>query len=242
MFKVLVVDDDKDVSLFITRLLEKRFMCSVLIARDGLEALAVAKSEKPEVIFLDITMPGMDGIETLESLKSDNDLKKIPVIMLTAIGEKNIFVKAMALGAVDYILKPLIYLPVYERIKEIFNLLKYRKQSGKVAHAEVVTPKTDKELILVIDGDDEFVQSFSLKMSDGYEIISAGRVTDALKIFKEKHPKLVCIGTGILGIDQIGLARKVREAAGENELTIYALEDDKIGDEDRNLFDMIIAK
>ena len=82
-YKILVVDDELDMRTFITTLLETNGYKPVA-ATDGKEGLELARKVKPDLIILDITMPVMTGIEMLEKLKAERDLKDIPVIMLTA--------------------------------------------------------------------------------------------------------------------------------------------------------------
>ncbi len=84
--KILTIDDSKTIRLIIGKAF-KSFDCEVMEASNGVEGLAVAAKEKPDIIILDLTMPIMDGYETLTKLKSDPELKSIPVVMLTAEGE-----------------------------------------------------------------------------------------------------------------------------------------------------------
>jgi CheY-like chemotaxis protein len=81
--KILSVDDSKTIRLIISRAF-KPYDCQVLEAANGLEGMAVATREKPDVIILDVTMPIMDGMEMLSMLRASHDLRTIPVVMLTA--------------------------------------------------------------------------------------------------------------------------------------------------------------
>ncbi|MFH1394637.1 MAG: response regulator [Candidatus Omnitrophota bacterium] len=85
---ILVVDDEKDVlELLATKLTIANY--NVLTADNGLDALTIAKAEKPDLIILDILMPGMDGAETAEALKNDPATKSIPIIFLTCLVTKS---------------------------------------------------------------------------------------------------------------------------------------------------------
>lgn len=84
--KVLIVDDEEDVLIYLTALFREHDFEAVT-AVSGKHALEVAKSEKPHIITLDITMPEQSGIKTFRNLKSDDELKEIPVIFVTAIGD-----------------------------------------------------------------------------------------------------------------------------------------------------------
>lgn len=104
--KILVVDDE----INLLKLVESRLKATgyeVITARDGKEGLEKAKTEKPDLILLDIIMPGMDGREALKKLKLNEDTKSIPVVMLTVKGEPEEIVDSLVYsGAVDYIVKP----------------------------------------------------------------------------------------------------------------------------------------
>ena len=81
--KILVADDEPEIVDIVKRMLEDEY--EVITAYDGEEALRKAKKEKPDLILLDILMPKLDGWETLKKLKEDEELKNIPVSMLTAL-------------------------------------------------------------------------------------------------------------------------------------------------------------
>ncbi len=84
--KVLIVDDEQDVLVYLSTLFEDNGFDTIL-AENGIEALEKAKSEVPDLITLDITMPEQSGIKTYRYLKQDTNLFQIPVIIITAVGE-----------------------------------------------------------------------------------------------------------------------------------------------------------
>lgn len=101
--KILVVDDEDDVRLFLQDFLSEREF-QVMSASCGEEAVVIVEKEKPDIVLLDLMMPGMDGIECLEKIK-----KMIPstnVIMITALNDEARVARAKKLGAHNYILKP----------------------------------------------------------------------------------------------------------------------------------------
>jgi two-component system, OmpR family, alkaline phosphatase synthesis response regulator PhoP len=104
MTKILVVEDDKFLdSAYRAKLTKTGF--EVRIATDGNEALRTLQSFTPDIILLDLVMPGKDGFATLEEIKKSDKLKHIPVIVASNLGQKEDLDKALALGAVDYIIK-----------------------------------------------------------------------------------------------------------------------------------------
>ena len=102
--KILSIDDSKTIRIIIRNAF-KRFDCEIIEAGNGFEGLEQARS-KPDLILLDITMPVMDGLTMLERLHQTPALNGIPVIMLTAEGQKSSAEKAVALGSRGYLVKP----------------------------------------------------------------------------------------------------------------------------------------
>lgn len=102
---VLIIDDEIHIRRLIAQMLELAGY-QVLEAAGGAEALRLIEETTPDVITCDIFMPGMSGFEVLEALKSQPASAKIPVIMLTALGQDKDTARAMELGAADYVTKP----------------------------------------------------------------------------------------------------------------------------------------
>ena len=105
MSKILVVDDDLKIQMVIRIMLEKSGY-EVKCVSSGLEAFQELDSYNPDLIMLDVMMPGMDGYEVCRKIKSNEKTKEIPVIMLTALGMGEDFEKALENGADWYIVKP----------------------------------------------------------------------------------------------------------------------------------------
>ena len=103
--KILTVDDSKTIRLVIARSL-RPYACVVIEATNGEEGLEIAAREKPDLIILDITMPVMDGVTMLSKLKEDEELRKTPVLMLTAESGRDNMLYISQLGVRDYQTKP----------------------------------------------------------------------------------------------------------------------------------------
>jgi two-component system response regulator MprA len=103
--RILVVDDDPEITSFIKRGLAYEGY-SVDIAANGLEALSKAREREPDLVILDIMMPGMDGIEVAKRLRQGGD---VPILMLTAKGTVADKVKGLESGADDYLVKPFAF-------------------------------------------------------------------------------------------------------------------------------------
>jgi DNA-binding response OmpR family regulator len=103
--RVLVVDDEAPIRLLCRVNLEAEGM-QVLEAADGLAGVEAARAERPDVILLDVMMPGMDGWQVAERLVEDDTTNQIPLIFLTARAELRDRARGLELGGVDYITKP----------------------------------------------------------------------------------------------------------------------------------------
>ncbi len=119
--KVLIVDDTPaNLDVLYKTLKDENYELSV--AKDGANALSYVPKFQPNLILLDIMMPGMDGFETCQKLKENEVTKDIPIIFLTAKSEKKDILKGFDLGAVDYITKPFNHEEVLARVKNQFKV------------------------------------------------------------------------------------------------------------------------
>lgn len=105
MPKIMVVDDEPDLVRLVQFRLEREGW-QVVTASDGLSAISLAAEERPDLIFLDVMMPGMDGFEVLEQIRTRRGVYKTPVVMLTAKGTTTDLEKARELYVQHYIIKP----------------------------------------------------------------------------------------------------------------------------------------
>ncbi len=106
--RILLADDEPDM----TRIMGKSLEISgyeVIIANDGIECISKARHEQPDVILLDNVMPNMDGLTTLEKLRSSKRTEDIPVIIVTALADEDSIARAMKGGADSYVIKPFDY-------------------------------------------------------------------------------------------------------------------------------------
>ncbi|MBI5575962.1 MAG: response regulator transcription factor [Deltaproteobacteria bacterium] len=117
---ILIVEDEKEIRDLLAHYLKKEGFTPIL-ARDGEEGFTKARSEKPDMILLDILLPKMDGLELLRKFRADQEIARTPVAMLTAKGDETDRIVGLELGADDYIPKPFSPREVVARIKAIFR-------------------------------------------------------------------------------------------------------------------------
>ncbi|BDU50029.1 response regulator transcription factor [Haliovirga abyssi] len=119
--KVLVVDDEVHIVQIVKFNLEKRGGYTVVTAKNGAEGLKVAKEQNPDMILSDVMMPKMSGFEFCKAVKSDEELKDIPFIILTAKGQEADIKDGETSGADDYITKPFSPKSLLTKVAEILG-------------------------------------------------------------------------------------------------------------------------
>lgn len=124
MPKVLVVDDEPLIRMLLEQSLEEfeDHGVEILSAENGLEAVEVIKRERPELVFLDVMMPKMNGFEVCHMIKNQLQMKDICVVMLTAKGQEQDKLKAEEAGIDHYITKPFSIREVADKVSEILNI------------------------------------------------------------------------------------------------------------------------
>lgn len=120
MKKILIVDDEPNIVMSLEYTFKKKNY-EVYIARDGGEALQIAKDKIPDVVLLDIMMPNIDGYETLKQIKSNRDLKDTKVVFLSAKNKTTDIEKGLQMGADKYLTKPFSVKKLVTEINELLN-------------------------------------------------------------------------------------------------------------------------
>ena len=118
--KILIADDNDNIREALSYLLEDEGY-SLTLAKDGAETLAKVRDVRPDVLFLDIMMPEMNGYDVCRIVKNDPELKKTYVIMLTAKGQVAEQERGREVGADEYIVKPFSPMEILAKIKNIFH-------------------------------------------------------------------------------------------------------------------------
>lgn len=191
MARVLVIEDNP-ASLDLMIYLLRAFGHTPLPARDGLQGIEVARSERPDLILCDIQLPGADGIEVCEELKKDSVLKHVPLVAVTAyamVGDRE---KLLAHGFNGYLSKPIQPQTFIEQIKPYLSMqpaeLKTAAQPAGLATRTRVAAGT----ILVVDNSPVNISlTRSMLEPFGYEIIAAKGVDEGMRLLREQAPDVV---------------------------------------------------
>ncbi len=170
--KILIVDDDPFIRGMVRQFLEDKGY-TIEEAEDAKEAIGKTRSSRPDLIILDIMMPGLSGYDVLRVLKNDELTSDIPVLVLSVLENKQ---KALMLGASEYITKPFDEKDLYERIQKILS-----------HHGQ-------KERIMIIDRDISLMRQLSQFMrSKGYEVIECRPEPEEVKNGLKSAPERVFV-------------------------------------------------
>lgn len=175
MRDILVVDDNKFNLLVVKEALSDEFNVITVMSGDG--ALRYLKLKIPDLILLDINMPGMDGKKTLEKIKNNNKWKDIPIMFLTADSSAETEAECMRLGGDDFIQKPFVPMVMKSRIFRILELKDLRSNledqlSQKTKQLEKVTLNSIMVIANTIDAKDKYTSGHSVRVADYSEAIA----------------------------------------------------------------------
>lgn len=209
-FSILIVDDEKDVREFLSYNIVKEGY-KAYTAKDGKEAIEIAREKTPHLIILDVMMPRMDGIETCEELRKIPSLKNSIIIFLTARGEDYSQIAGFEAGADDYVSKPIKPKVLISRIKALLRRYKEdKKNAGNKEMIKTGSLSIDKEKYLVFKGEEEIV--LPKKQFEILYLLAANpnKVFTRDEIFNMIWGKDVIVGERTIDVH----IRKIREKTG----------------------------
>lgn len=144
---ILIVDDERDILDLIEYNLKKEGFV-VVTAEDGEEGIEKARQVKPDLVLLDIMMPKMDGLNVIDLLRQDANLKDIPVIFLTARSDEKTEVKGLDRGADDFLTKPISTTKLVSRIKAVLRRYLEDEADNKVITRHDLTIDRDRYIVI----------------------------------------------------------------------------------------------
>ncbi len=209
---VLVIDDEPSAREVIGRMLRKEGF-RVIAAASGEEGLRLARERRPDVITLDVMMPGMDGWAVLGTLKGDPELARIPVVMVSMVDEKNL---GYSLGAAEYLTKPV------ERAGLVGVL---RKHLGDGAAGDPV---------LVVE-DDPITRELLRRLleAEGLEVVTAENGRIGLERVDERRPALVILDLMMPEVDGFEFLQTLRGRESGRQIPVVVLTAKEVSEEDR---------
>jgi CheY-like chemotaxis protein len=208
---VLVVDDEKATRELITRGLEKEGF-RLIAAATGDEALRLAREKKPDVISLDVLMPGMDGWTVLRSLKADPLTAAIPVVMVSMLDDRDI---GHALGASDYLTKP------FDRQKLVTALRRYRRDGSQ-------------RPVLVVEDDAPTREVIRRALErDGWAVTEADNGRRALQAVARQVPDLILLDLMMPEMDGFEFVAELRKSDSGRRIPVVVVTAKEITEDDR---------
>jgi len=234
---VLVVDDvPANVKLLEAKLTNEYY--DVITAKDGFEAIEQTKAKKPDLILLDVMMPGIDGFETCRRIKQDPDVSHIPIVMVTALSEPSDRVTGLEAGADDFITKPINDTALFARVRSLVRIkvlideLRLRDKSG----SQLGMSASDFSLNLDVSGsnlmlvDDDVVQVRRMTeklTANGYKLSQFSDHKLALNHARDDNPlDLILISTQLADMDGLRLASQFKAIEQARHLPIIMLVDE----------------
>ena len=207
---VLVIDDDPATRDLLGRMLAREGF-RVLQAATGITGLALAREHRPDVITLDVVMPGLDGWEVLSSLKEDPEVAAIPVVMLTITDDRNL---GFSLGAAEYLTKPI------ERERLTAVLARYRRDPGS------------NVLVIEDDNDTRTMLRRSLE-KEGWSVAEAENGRVGLERLRERTPSLILLDLMMPKMDGFEFLEALRADSAQSEVEVVVMTAKVLTAEDR---------
>jgi two-component system cell cycle response regulator len=235
--RILVVDDvPANVRLLDAKLTAEYF--EVLTANDGPSALETAQTQAPDLILLDVMMPGMDGFEVAERLKADAKTRHIPIVMITALTDTADRVRGLEAGADDFLSKPVNDVALFARVRSLARL-KVMMDELRVRHATTdqldITGGTPLDAeddaangrILLVESEDLLAEKLQAYLSEaGHEVVRATNGAEGHERSREQGLDLIIAGLHLAGEDGLRLCSQFRSQDETRHVPILLILDE----------------
>ena len=217
--RILIVDDVSENLHAMMAILREQY--AVIAATGGEKALELAaRNPQPDLLLLDIQMPGMDGYEVLRRLKADPDTADIPVIFVTALSEAADEARGLKLGAADYISKPVNPDLLHLRVLTQLELRRYRRKPAAPGNGE----PSQQLSILVVDDVPENIHELAGALSGEYRVLVANSGAKAIELVQgAQPPDLVLLDIVMPEMDGYEVCRRIKATEAGNRIPVIFL-------------------
>ena len=233
--RVLVVDDIlSNVKLLEAKLSAEYF--EVATAYGGLEALTKIEQHEPDIVLLDVMMPGMDGFEVCRRIKQNPKTAHLPVVMVTALDQPADRVTGLEAGADDFLTKPVDDAALFARVRSLVRLkmmtdeLRMRESTGQsmglIDPAETLVDGSPSGRILLIEDRPESAAWFKTSLQPQNEVVAVDSFEEALVRVKGGDPDLIVVSLSLRGFDGLRLCSQLRSLPEGRNVPILVLVSD----------------
>lgn len=231
--RVLIVDDvPANLKLLDAKLSAEYF--EVLQAASGPEALEVAQKELPDIVLLDVMMPGMDGFEVCRRLRADARTQHIPVIMVTALDQQSDRVQGLEAGADDFLTKPVNDVALFARVKSLVRLkmlmdeLRMRESTGQriglVEPGEPEGPSCEiKGRVLLLDDREISCRRIAETLAEVHDVAVLGDPNRLLSVVQDNRYDLIVISLSLQEVDGLRLCSQLKSLDATRNIPVLAL-------------------
>jgi two-component system cell cycle response regulator len=236
--QILVVDDvAANIKLLEAKLASEYY--DVITAKDGFEALKQAKENKPDLVLLDVMMPGMDGFEACKKMKEDPEISHIPVVMVTALSEKSDRLKGLEAGADDFLTKPINDMALFARVRSLVRIkllldeLRLRDktsvQMGIQSQSNAFISDVSGASVMLVDDDEVQGKQIVSKLGETYKVEWVKDPEQAVSKVIGQEFDAIIISTLLNDADGLRLASQMKsqEEIRNVPLLVFVDEDDQ---------------
>lgn len=218
--KILIVDDDSFSRKILRNLLAK-FEAEIFEAANGVEALDLIHKEEPQLVLLDVVMPVLNGLDTLQEIRTSAAFSRLPVVTVSARGERAIVMKFIDLGISGFLLKPL---RPQETLRRLEMVIQQISSGGRAPGSRPRDAEQDHQPVLLLaERDPNFRQFAGPLLESRFSIVEAATGAAAWKCYNDYNPDVVLVGESLQLIGAKRLLEMIRSQPRSDKTSVYLL-------------------
>jgi two-component system, cell cycle response regulator len=232
--KILVVDDEPlNLKLIQATLSSEPYI--VLSASNGTEALEKARSQAPDLVLLDIMMPGLNGYQVTEQMKSDPLMSDIPIILITALDSQENKILGIEVGADEFLNKPISAAELQARVRSLLRLRRYRQQLKIRVESQGGVPEPESKengrselhglpFVLLVEDDEKDARLIQRQLQgQPYKVQVARTGEEAVSVAQQEQVDIILLDLLLPGMDGFGVLRLLKEKEETRNIQVVAL-------------------
>jgi len=209
---LLIVDDEpSNIQILFAAL---KGQAQARFATSGEQALALARQHRPDIILLDIYMPGMDGFAVLEAIRSEPNLARTAVVMVSGSGDEALITRAVASGADDFLVKPCPAPLLQRRVALLMELIAHRREADTAAARPAPAPRPEnlgrQSVLVVEDGEINRVILWEMLRAHDHDVTMAVSGEEGLQLLADKSFDTVLLDIHLPGLDGLEVVQRLR--------------------------------